>query len=112
MQNNNWKSALLGADKDFPELATSMQAAAAAVSHGLRFQGSRVSTVHAMAVSTARVGMAMHNTQPHIAVSTAAQQQFRLIVGYIYRTVYCQWGHLAGGGWQNGSVRRRLPCGW
>jgi hypothetical protein len=70
VQNNNRRSALLGAEKEFPELATSMQAAAAAISHGLRFQGSRVSSVHAMAVSNARVEAWPQHTQKHTTIKT------------------------------------------
>jgi len=40
LQNASWKPALIGKEKDFPELAASLQAAGAAITHGLRFQGS------------------------------------------------------------------------
>jgi len=35
----NWKDALLGEETAFPELATSLQAAAACVAGGIRYEG-------------------------------------------------------------------------
>ena len=39
LQDPSWKDALVGKERDFPELATSLQAGAAAIAYAIRCQG-------------------------------------------------------------------------